>query len=161
MAEVKQNERRRFITMKRLLLMTCLLLLTLAAGAKKKPKTDTDIFGKGTGTVYLFGVSQQLTDSVIYITTIQSVDSVDLTKKGKLLPFRSEYSLQLKEYMEGQLQLKNQTTCVFFSDKHKRLSKKLYKIKKRYLDDKETKIVMVDERYFRFKHPLTAVANEN
>lgn len=147
--------------MRRILLASCLLLLALAAGAKKKPgEVSTAVFEKGKGTVYLFGVSHQLMDSVIYITTIQPVDSIDLIKKGHLLPFRSEFSLQLKEYMEGQLMLKRQTTCVFFAGKQKKLARKQYKIKKRYLDNKDTKIVMVDERYFRFRHPLDAVSHE-
>lgn len=127
-----------------------LALVALTAAARKK----SDPFGKGTGTVYVFGVSQVLTDTVIYITNIHQVDSLDLETKTKFLPFRSEFSLQLKEYMEGQLGLKHQTACVFYSDSRRKLSKKFYKIKKRYLDDKNRKVVMVDERYFQFRHPL-------
>ena len=146
--------------MKRNLLTAFLLVMALALCAKKRPESTPADFGKGTGKVYLFGVSQMLTDSVIYITTIHEVDSIDLTKKSKMLPFRSEFSLQLKEYMEGQLMLKRQTVCVFFSTKRKKLVKQQYKIKKRYLDDKDTKIVMVDDRYFQFRHPLDSVTHE-
>ena len=135
------------------------LLMPLNAMAKKKQNT-VDKFSKGTGTIYMFGVSQMLADSVIYITTINQVDSIDLEKKTKMLPFRSDFSLQLKEYMEGQQHLKHQTTCVFFAEKRKKLAKKQYKVKKRYLDNPDTKIVMLDEKSFTFRHPLDFVANE-
>ena len=107
---------------------------------------------KGKGKVYVFGVSHQLTDSVIYITSINEVDSVDLEKKTKFLPNRTSYSYQLENYMKTQLGQSNQTACVFFSTK--KMSKKFYKIKKRYLDNPNTKIVILDETKFRFIHPL-------
>ena len=109
---------------------------------------------KGKGKVYLFGVSHQLTDSVIYITSINEVDSVDLEKKTKFLPNRTSYSYQLENYMKTQLGQSNQTACVFFSTKKQKMSKKFYKIKKRYLDNPNTKIVILDENKFRFVHPL-------
>lgn len=140
--------------MRKVLLVAVLLVLALSSAAKRKPSA----YGRGTGRVYLFGVSQELTDSVVYITTINEVDSFDLAKRTKFLPFRSEFSLQLNEYMEGTLRKDHQTTCVFFSKSRKKISKKYYKMKKRYLDNPYTKIVPVDE--FRFKHPMESVAHE-
>lgn len=134
-----------------------LVLLPLLAAAKKKG----EYYGKGTGRVYLFGVCQQLTDSVVYITNIHEMDSLDLDRKTGYLPFRSEFSLQLKEYMEGTQRLVHQTACVFFSDSRKKLSKKFYKIKKRFLDNPYTKVVMIDEERFRFRHPLDSFADED
>jgi hypothetical protein len=81
-----------------------------------------------------------------------------LAKKTKFLPFRSEFSLQLKEYMEGTLHKDHQTTVVFYSASRKKLSKKYYKIKKRYLDNPYTKIVPIDG--FQFRHPLESFVNE-
>ena len=124
--------------------------------AKSKPQSN----GKGRGKVYLFGVCQQLTDSMVYITSIQEIDSIDLERKTKFLPFRSEFSIQLKEYMEGTLQRRYQTACVFYSSKRKKISKKYYKIKKRYLDNSYTRVVMLDDTRFRFKHPLDSFSHE-
>lgn len=140
--------------MRRFLWVAAMLVVTLLAMAKQKPSQ----YGRGTGKVYLFGVSQQLTDSVVYVTFINEVDSFDLAKKTKFLPFRSEFSLQLKEYMEGTLKRDHQTTVVFFSTSRKKLSKKYYKIKKRYLDNPYTKIVPIDG--FQFRHPLASFVNE-
>ena len=134
--------------------MAVMLVATLLAVAKQKPTQ----YGRGSGKVYLFGVSQQLTDSVVYLTFINEVDSFDLAKKTKFLPFRSEFSLQLKEYMEGTLHKDHQTTVVFYSASRKKLSKKYYKIKKRYLDNPYTKIVPIDG--FKFRHPLESFVNE-
>ena len=140
--------------MRRFVWVAVMLVATLLAVAKQKPTQ----YGRGSGKVYLFGVSQQLTDSVVYLTFINEVDSFDLAKKTKFLPFRSEFSLQLKEYMEGTLHKDHQTTVVFYSARRKKLSKKYYKIKKRYLDNPYTKIVPIDG--FKFRHPLESFVNE-
>lgn len=140
--------------MRRFVWVAVMLVVTLLAVAKQKPTQ----YGRGSGKVYLFGVSQQLTDSVVYLTFINEVDSFDLAKKTKFLPFRSEFSLQLKEYMEGTLHKDHQTTVVFYSASRKKLSKKYYKIKKRYLDNPYTKIVPIDG--FKFRHPLESFVNE-
>ena len=140
--------------MRRFVWVAVMLVVTLLAVAKQKPTQ----YGRGSGKVYLFGVRQQLTDSVVYLTFINEVDSFDLAKKTKFLPFRSEFSLQLKEYMEGTLHKDHQTTVVFYSASRKKLSKKYYKIKKRYLDNPYTKIVPIDG--FKFRHPLESFVNE-
>lgn len=127
-----------------------MLLMALGVSAKKRPAN----FGKGNGVVYLFGVCQELTDSMVYITGIHRVDSLDLEHKTGFLPFRSEFSLQLKEYMEGQLHHQNQTASVFYSKSRKKLAKKFYKIKKRFLDNTYTRLVVIDDDRFRFRQPL-------
>lgn len=142
--------------MRRTFVLIFMLLVAMLSVAKPKSQT----FGKGSGKVYLFGVCQQLTDSMVYITSIQEIDSIDLAKKTKFLPFRSEFSIQLKEYMEGTLQRRYQTACVFYSPKRKKISKKFYKIKKRYLDNSYMRIVMLDEARFRFKHPLDSFSHD-
>ena len=142
------------VMMKKVMIAITLLLVALTVVAK--PKSSSYV--RGRGTVYLFGVSQQLTDSVVYITFINEVDSLDLEKRTKFLPFRSEFSLQLKEYMEGTLKKDHQTTCVFYSPSRKKLSKKYYKIKKRFLDNPYTKIMPLDG--FTFRHPLDSFVNE-
>ena len=142
------------MSMRRFVWVAVMLVVTLLVMAKQKQSQ----YGRGAGKVYLFGVSQELTDSVVYVTFINEVDSFDLAKKTKFLPFRSEFSLQLKEYMEGTLKKDHQTTVVFYSNSRKKLSKKYYKIKKRYLDNPYTKIVPIEG--FQFRHPLDSFINE-
>lgn len=115
---------------------------------------------KGTGKIYLFGVSQQLTDSVVYITAIHEIDSIDLEKKTSFLPYRAAFSYQLESFLEDKLYLANQTSCVFYSEKRKKLSKELYKVKKFYLDNPEKKVVILNDADFKFRHPVDVLQDE-
>ena len=54
---------------------------------------------KGSKSVYIVGVSASFTDSLVYFTEIQLLDSVSLDK-NKMLPERSQYSYQLKNYQK-------------------------------------------------------------
>ena len=56
---------------------------------------------KGSKSVYIVGVSASFTDSLVYFTEIQLLDSVSLDK-NKMLPERSQYSYQLKNYLENE-----------------------------------------------------------
>ena len=49
--------------------------------------------------VYAFGISASFTDTVVYFTEIQILDSVSLSKEG-FLAHRELYSYQLKNYLE-------------------------------------------------------------
>ena len=57
---------------------------------------------KGKG-MYIVGVSASFTDSLVYFTDIQFVDSVELGKND-LLPMRDQYSDQLDIYLEHKLE---------------------------------------------------------
>ena len=76
--------------------------------------------GNKTKAVYIVGVSASFTDSLIYFTDIQLLDSVKLDN-NKLLPQRSHYSYQLKNYLEGQEGLVNRTCFVYFDTNKSKL----------------------------------------
>lgn len=101
--------------------------------------------------VYLFGVGLNFNDSSLYITEVNELSFVRLDKKTRFLPSRLDYSLQFKEYLEGQLGLKDETVSIFFSEKKKKASKWFYKMKKRYLDMGTTDMHIVDVERFQFK----------
>ena len=140
--------------MKRNILLCLLSVCSLIVCAQEE-MTETSV--KGKGKVYMFGVCQQLTDTVVYITSICEVDSVDLDKKTSFLPMRAFFSDQLEEYVEKSLGRKNQTAAVFFSAKRNKLSKKLYKVKKYYFDNANNRVVALDESKFKFVHPFDLV----
>lgn len=110
--------------------------------------------------VYVFGVSEDLTDSVVYITAVNEIDSLALTKKTKFIPYRAELSLQLKEYLEGTKQLQRQTTAVFYSLKKNKIAKRQYKVKKKFLDKLGKTIIYLTNEEFVFKNPLNAFGQE-
>ena len=73
--------------------------------------------------VYITGVSASFSDSLVYFTNIQYVDSAAVDDKD-LLVGRAEYSMQLKDYLESNKQLKNRTCFVYFNRKKKNLQKR-------------------------------------
>lgn len=81
--------------------------------------------------VYVAGVSASFTDSLVYITPIQLVDSASVDGKG-FLKGRSQYSLQLKDYLEQQKGMQNRTCITFFNTKRNKLQKELNKLKAKY-----------------------------
>ena len=89
--------------------------------------------------MYIVGVSASFTDSLIYFTDIQFVDSVNLDK-NKLLPMRSQYSDQLENYLEQVKGMKNRTCFIYFNEKKSKLEKNINKMKENY--QKEGKSIL-------------------
>ena len=89
--------------------------------------------------MYIVGVSASFTDSLIYFTDVQFMDSVELGK-DKLLPMRGQYSDQLDNYLEQNLGLSNRTCFIYFDGKKHKLEKIIKKMKDKYL--KEGKVVL-------------------
>ena len=103
-----------------------LVLMICSAATKKDKKNDMGM--------YMVGVSASFTDSLIYFTDIQYVDSV-LLGKDKLLPMREQYSDQLESYLENNLGLKNRTCFIYFDYKKEKVEKVIKKMKSKYLKD--------------------------
>ena len=107
---------------------------------------------KGSKSVYIVGVSASFTDSLVYFTEIQLLDSVSLDK-NKMLPERSQYSYQLKNYLENEEGLTNRTCFVYFSNSRKKLQKTINKMKTKYQKGKTLLIREVNPNAFKFKKP--------
>lgn len=101
-------------------------------------------------TVYMFGVSTQLGDSVQYITSACQIDGADLTKKTQFLTYRESYSYQLRAYLEGTLNKKSQTTAIYFDTKQKRLQKRYSKMINKILKQDGVKLVTINPEEFIF-----------
>ena len=116
----------------------CFLVAAVAAVTvfAKQPKNKTK-YG-----VYVAGVSASFTDSLVYMTDIQYVDSASLDKNGFWVG-RALYSLQLKDYLEMQKGERNRTCFVFFSSKKKSLQKELSKLKQKYEKGKTLVVLSV------------------
>lgn len=79
----------------------------------------------------MVGVSASFTDSLVYFTDIQFVDSAVVDGKGFLVG-RSQYSLQLKDYLETKENGKNRTCFMFFNVKKNKLQKELSQLQEKY-----------------------------
>ena len=81
--------------------------------------------------MYMAGVSASFTDSLVYFTDIQFVDSVELNKND-LLPERQQYSHQLKTYLENTTGTSNRTCFIYFNANKAKLEKEITKMKEKY-----------------------------
>ena len=88
----------RHITLAALLLAAVAIVPTLAQN-RVVPKA------------YMFGFAASFTDSIVFFTDIQEVDSVWLTPK-KYLAGKSNYSYQLRNFCTDSLGFKNRTVVV-------------------------------------------------
>lgn len=126
------------------ILCSLLLVLTVCSafslkGSKNKP-------------VYIVGVSASFTDSLVYFTEIQLLDSVHLDN-NKMLPERAQYSYQLKNYLENEEGLANRTCFVYFSNNKNKLQKTVNKMKTKYQKGKTMLMRQVNPNAFQFKKP--------
>ena len=100
--------------------------------------------------VYLFGFSASFADSTVYITTIQTIEGVQLEKKTKFMPNGAEYSRQFKDYLENQKGLQFRTCAIFPMQSKKEAERKYVEIQKRYLAEKSLKVVFLTPDEFKF-----------
>ena len=100
--------------------------VSVFVGAAAKKSKDKDKYG-----VYMAGVSASFTDSLIYFTDIQYLDSAMVDGKGFLVG-RSQYSVQLKDYLETKEGGKNRTCFMFFNVKKNKLEKEISKLREKY-----------------------------
>ena len=102
--------------------------------------------------VYAFGVSASFTDTVVYYTEIQVLDSVALDKNG-FLPHREIYSYQLKNYLEIDKGQPNRTCMIYFSENQKKLEKEAAKVLGKYKKNKSVALEKIETQSFKFTKP--------
>ena len=102
--------------------------------------------------VYAFGISASFTDTVVYFTEIQILDSVSLSKEG-FLAHRELYSYQLKNYLEDNLLQQNSTCMIYFSENKKKLEKEATKILNKYKKNNRMTVSRIEADKFRFTKP--------
>lgn len=120
------------------------MLSSFTAPKEKKDKADEP------KRVYLYGVSIDFNDSLVYMTDIQYLDSVLILKDGSLQNY-ANYSQQLKIFLEGSQAEDNQTCAVIYSDNKKKLEKRYVKMRKRYQADKNAVLMKVGSAAFSFR----------
>lgn len=127
-------------------LLCLLMLLVIAIPSVAKKKGDKKKYG-----VFLVGASASFSDSLVYITDIQFLDSASVSDKG-LLEGRAQYSMQLKDYLEGKKGMKDRTCFMFFSEKKNKLEKQLKKLRAKYEKGGTLTLKTVDSD-FKFTKP--------
>jgi hypothetical protein len=132
--------------------MVCLAgaLLTLtSAHAAKGTKAKKE----NKKAVYIMGVSASFTDSLVYFTDVQLLDSIQLGKK-ELLPERQHYSQQLKDYLEQKQGLENRTCFVYYGNNEAKLKKESAQLKAKYQKNNQRLLIrQVNPNEFYFTKP--------
>ena len=105
--------------------------------------------------VYAFGISASFTDTVVYFTDIQILDSAKVSKEG-FLSHRELYSYQLKNYLELEKNLSNRTCMIYFSENKVKLNKEMAKIVSQYKKNKSVALREVKTTEFSFKKPVVS-----
>ncbi|MCD8202066.1 MAG: hypothetical protein LUD48_00275 [Prevotella sp.] len=98
---------------------------------------------------YVFGFAISFTDSTVYLTEIQQMDSLWIESKTYMLD-RDNYSYQLKNYLVNQGQ-QHRTCMMFFAVKRKDIDKKYEKIKKKYITKGHYYVSYLSESDFQFQ----------
>lgn len=123
----------------------CLILIALLAlcttDAVAKPKQAK---------VYVFGVSINFTDSVTYITDVQTIDPAYIDTKTGFLYDRSIYSQQLQIWIEYNMKQPNTTCSIFFSKNKSKLESKYVKVRDKIRKDDSTVLKTIDTGKFKF-----------
>lgn len=123
----------------------------LSKKQQKREKIDTRNSETYTVPVYMFSISAEFGDSMVYVTGVQEVANAQLTRKYDYLYYRSDYSYQFTEYLGNTFGASNQTTSVFFDKDKKKLVKRFVKVMKRYEADPDLHLVMITADKFHFK----------
>jgi hypothetical protein len=119
-----------------LFLTSCAMTKQLVGGSKNQ-------------TVYAFGFSASFTDTLVFLTAVQPLDSVHVEKH--MLPGRDEYSYQLKNYLEFNLRQTDRTCAVFFGTDRRSVDKQRAKLITRYRNNNLLKEIAASD--FRFEYP--------
>lgn len=124
------------------ILLFALLAMASAGAAEKKEKAQKR-------TVYVFGFSASMLDSVAYITDIQRLDTATILPHG-LLADRGLYSLQMQHHLEGQMQRSNDICVVFYNQKKAKLEKTYAELRKKYRDNERLHVSQLGVDQFHF-----------
>lgn len=102
--------------------------------------------------IYVMGASFSFSDSIVYFTEVQLMDSVRLEKGTKFLPNRDLYSLQLQDYMAVKEGMPERTSIVIFAKSKNKIKKREAKLKNRLENKRGLKVRYLGEK-FSFTRP--------
>lgn len=117
----------------------------LPLSAQKQKHENTPLRNE---TIYIFGVSQHLADSVVYISGISELSGQLLDKKGLLL-HRNQYAEQFRTFLEKEHQLTHQTVAVFFAKNAEKALKKWQQVQRKNDKKKQGSMTLRIRNVFR------------
>lgn len=139
-----------------LLLIMIGAAIVMPSEAKKKKSEKEEIL-----TVYVFGVSQNLGDSTVYLSAITPVAGAKLLSHN-VLENRIYYTEQFKKYIEETFNLTHQTAAVIYNKDRKKVEKKYAKTQAKINKHTFGKVTFknVSQENFHFKVPVIVNSEE-
>ena len=86
-------------------------------------------------TLYIYGVSAKLEDTIAYVSDITVITGSHLLEKGYFLQ-RDQYADQFKDYVQQRFASPHQTTAVFFDTRIEAAEKRREKLRKQLAGSK-------------------------
>lgn len=102
--------------------------------------------------IYMFGMAASFTDSLVYFTGVQQVDSAWVDQKSHFLKGRDNYSYQLRNFLSNQYGLHHRTCIVMYNEDRRKLEKEYLKMRELYTTKARQPFEIHDltEQDFRF-----------
>ena len=119
----------KFIPLLALVVFLTCSLPAFSAAPEEKPAAD------GVQTLYIYGVSQNLNDTIAYVSDITVITGSHLLEKGYFLQ-RDQYADQFKDYVQQRFASPHQTTAVFFDTRIEAAEKRREKLRKQLAGSK-------------------------
>ncbi len=116
--------------------------------SKKKENTTVDKTLKNVNQLYVYGIAYSPKDSVVHLTDMLFIKNAKVAKKTGFLENRTDYSNQLKTYLESHGD-PNRTCVLVYNEKLGKLSKDYEKMVERY-SRKKYNVKIVNQTDFRF-----------
>ncbi len=129
----------KFVTLSSIVLTACLFMTgTRPAFGKERDNT-----------VYAFGFGTCLGDSIVYLTTIQPIDSAKTNRKTGFLIERNAYSAEMEQNLRRKYG-QHFTCAVFYDTKKDKLEKQYLKLRKQLARDKSVRLEELPPTDFAF-----------
>lgn len=132
------------------------ILAVLPAQARKSPVRQQD--------AYMIGIAMALTDSSVFLTDMQQVKGVTISRKHKFLMDRQMYSIQLERFLLDKYKGGPYVATVYFGFNTKKMTRKYLALHKLHSAKNKLSLNIVDQSAFRFKaedYIETMVSNED
>jgi hypothetical protein len=127
--------------MKKSLLIFLLVFISAVAVASDRKNNRKEDKKADSVPVYIWGVSMSFSDSTVYFTEIQELDSVVLVNGA--LPHLQYYSYELKDYMNFEENMPGRISVIYFNEKRSKLEKKELKVKKHLIEKRARQFVIL------------------
>lgn len=139
-------------------LVACSLAATTSEARTPKEKQEK---GPQVVTIYGFGITQTLTDSVVYMSAITPVNGAKILSHG-MLEYRQHYSDQLKNYVENTFGIQHLTSAYFFSTNRKKVEKKYIKVQEKLMKHSVANLTIksISAENFHYKVPVIVQADD-